>query len=75
MTTVLCSSKGGTHLWAPGITLGADAHRTQGSHLPSKQNVDLQLIAAGRILSSVQEEVDMGSGGCWGTRGALVPFY
>lgn len=71
MTAVLCSSKGGGHLWAPGIALGADAHRTPGSHLLSKQNVDLQLIPAGRILSSVQEEIDMDSGGCWGTRGAF----
>lgn len=71
MTAVLCSSKGGGHLWAPGIALGADAHRTPGSHLLSKQNVDLQLILAGRILSSVQEEIDMDSGGCWGTRGAF----
>ena len=31
MTAVLCSSKGGAHLWAPGIALGADAHRTPGS--------------------------------------------
>lgn len=42
-----------------------------GSHLLSKQNVGLQLIPAGRILSFVQKEVDMASGGCWGTRGAL----
>lgn len=57
VTAVLCSLKGGMHLRAPGIALGADAHRTW--------------APAGRILSSVQEEVDMGSGGCWGTRGAL----